>query len=520
MYLLLLLIIINVIALYIYAIEKYTNTPSLVYKTSFSKNKLLIKYSILDNIPDIFSELSTIKNVILTNDNKTDAILTDIFSYAEYYKTNYKLLTTLSDISKVLLLIKQTNDITNESLIHSINLNRKIGYINDIDIVLIKLLCISKDIDITKLIIKKVKVDNIDNATYIDNDIDILLLYTTLDNPIIKNISTSFKIDFINYTDDDIVKLQIMIPFAKTKDIDLTIYFKSFKQSDFIIKSCLCFNMMICVSNDIDTTKYLFELSKIIAKYANKELLNYYSMYFTLHEQTELFLRNVNKHVIERDRLSILEQFDSIVEPKNNINGFYDFQNNEFNINYDSLDGIKLFENSIVKLQNQNRDEENGLYKVIFIENKTFKGAAKTILKKINIVAQEEPNITYDQRYDCYNQDQIKSRGLCESDYDMMGVLKKEKTYWDRRCEKNEDCPFYQKNKNYKNYRGGCIDGYCEMPVGLRRVSYMKYDENTKPMCYNCKDKFNPYCCDEQENPDYAFNLDQYERIKQGLKNI
>ena len=47
---------------------------------------------------------------------------------------------------------------------------------------------------------------------------------------------------------------------------------------------------------------------------------------------------------------------------------------------------------------------------------------------------------------------------------------------WDRPCERNADCPFYQINHDYK---GGCVAGYCEMPVGVKRVGYR---HNLKPI--------------------------------------
>ena len=77
----------------------------------------------------------------------------------------------------------------------------------------------------------------------------------------------------------------------------------------------------------------------------------------------------------------------------------------------------------------------------------------------------------------------------------------------------NEDCPFFKKNKNYENERGGCIKGYCELPLGMKLSGFRKYDENLKPICNNCKNN-TVFCCDEQKNkkkypelksPDYLF---------------
>ena len=81
--------------------------------------------------------------------------------------------------------------------------------------------------------------------------------------------------------------------------------------------------------------------------------------------------------------------------------------------------------------------------------------------------------------------------------------------------------------KNYPNERGGCVNGFCEMPINVKRLGYKKYDENSEPFCYNCKKKecdgegiVCNLCGDKQtENgyllsPDYAFPYDYRERVK------
>lgn len=93
---------------------------------------------------------------------------------------------------------------------------------------------------------------------------------------------------------------------------------------------------------------------------------------------------------------------------------------------------------------------------------------------------------------------------------------------WDKPCKNNYECPFYKKNKNYVNERGGCINGYCEMPINIERVGYKYYKNNTKPFCYkcnipNCRAEECFTCCDEQKNrekypdlksPHYIFSND------------
>ena len=100
----------------------------------------------------------------------------------------------------------------------------------------------------------------------------------------------------------------------------------------------------------------------------------------------------------------------------------------------------------------------------------------------------------------------------CERNYDKYGRLK-EIGVWDKPCELNKNCPFYKANKNYENERGGCIKGYCEIPLGMKLSGFRKYNKDYKPICRGCKDN-SVFCCDEQENknnypnlksPDYLF---------------
>lgn len=88
---------------------------------------------------------------------------------------------------------------------------------------------------------------------------------------------------------------------------------------------------------------------------------------------------------------------------------------------------------------------------------------------------------------------------------------------WDSPCESNEECPFYLKNKNYPNKRGGCVNGYCEFPLGLKRIGYTKYydviNENNHPICDDCEDEDDIYCCEKQgadhdnfKGPNYIYS--------------
>lgn len=116
--------------------------------------------------------------------------------------------------------------------------------------------------------------------------------------------------------------------------------------------------------------------------------------------------------------------------------------------------------------------------------------------------------------YECVGISTIFTQDVCET----KGHV------WDKRCESNDECPFYMANKNYPNSRGGCIDGYCEMPLGVERLGYTKFTTDADAFCHRCHDVTKPTCCDEQKKttsypqlltPDYAFKGDEFERHNQ-----
>jgi hypothetical protein len=102
---------------------------------------------------------------------------------------------------------------------------------------------------------------------------------------------------------------------------------------------------------------------------------------------------------------------------------------------------------------------------------------------------------------------------------------------WDTQCSYDEDCPFFKRNSNYPNKRGGCNNGFCEMPVNINLLGYKEYDESSanRAICHNCKFKKGcngiecSQCCEDQKDtrlypdltsPDYAYPNDFTSRIK------
>ncbi len=599
-----LVIFINIIVLYIYLIrpdifELFSNSPMIVYNTEINTKNILILLNQTDFSTNIIKLLDNIKNVKFVRNRPSDSsnllLYTDMFTYI-FTHPDLKILSIFNNDEKVLFFIKPKDQKKEETLLDTIESNLNIGYINEIDKLIMQFLAISMGIDkeIVLKLLKKVNLpkEEIDKSFFDENNIHTLLLFTPLDNTEIipTKFSKTFKADFITYEKFDIDKLKMLLPYSKIKNIDMTIYFKDRFVSTYPVKTCISFDTLLCGSYKIENDQDLgYELTQLVVKINNYDLVNYYTMYATFFKQSMLYIDSMNEHIKTRDSLPILEQFQDTgtddyissnytidIDVEENIDGYYDSSKKIFITKLKKIKGIPITLYSHVNLNAQDRQEENGKYivhseengKLIFKKNLmldiytidkdgfiSLDGISEIDGVDISFIREDdllyipplklyakithdrkslktyEPKIdnpSDDSRYECYGQQQIKSRGLCESDYDSIGKPKDTKMYWDRRCEKNTDCPFYQANKNYKNYFGGCLDGYCQMPIGTKRVSYRYIDPKSKPMCYNCKDPMNPFCCEEQKNknlypdlvsPDYAFPLDSYERMKQ-LGNI
>jgi hypothetical protein len=97
-----------------------------------------------------------------------------------------------------------------------------------------------------------------------------------------------------------------------------------------------------------------------------------------------------------------------------------------------------------------------------------------------------------DESGECIEDSQYKTKALCEGTRDMLERDKNPMT-WDKPCQKDEECPYYQESDK----RGGCRDGYCEMPVGVKRKGYRRIDlTENKPLCSGCSpDVSLAQCC-------------------------
>jgi hypothetical protein len=497
---------------------------------------LKVLYSHTVDTKDINKLLQNIKNITYskTSDNniiKTyeDAMITDAFTL--YNNRN---------LQKTLKFLSGTNSEKCAYFIRSLETssttfndeNLIIGCLSDEDAKLINILLSSFRANYKrKYTLKKVLINEkqnvIDKSIFTKNNIDVLFVYESLESKVVtKRLDPNMKVEVWDYADNlDIHTLKVQIPFIKKKNIDFSLYFPQLKGKLDIVSSVFVIDVIIVVNENITNKKNVnVELDNIISYYNKPELINLYEQYFNVSSNAIRFAKDKNDFFMKRDTMQILEQFkddnktsnEFTYEISRNVNGFFDSLNKILYVYSDAINDIPLKNNNMYQLLAQVREEQNGLYRVLSVSNK------QSTLLKLDDRIKNSNQIGYS----CYNNPNIKSKTACESQYDELGNVKRVKTYWDKPCEAHTDCPFYQANKNYKNYRGGCIDGRCEFPVGVKAVSYRLYglDQEYKPVCHNCniEDIKSPFCCEEQKDKkkypklsgaDYAFELDTFERL-------
>jgi hypothetical protein len=235
-----------------------------------------------------------------------------------------------------------------------------------------------------------------------------------------------------------------------------------------------------------------------------------------IHERTVGYISDIDKDFINAIGKSyrikplklvklnpIVPIFDSvdfaIVSVTKNSNIFKvisDFDLFIYSFDTIDIDRMKIFMNNI-KQSNIDIKQFWNFNKKINTENTNvlYINTRETFITRLI----RDPEVE-DNNYHCYGDIQNLNKQLCNMPYDPFGNIKKKETIWDKPCEKNEDCPFYGKNKHHQIDRGKCVDKYCELPVGVRRISYTKYDDVdsvNKPFCHNTDE-----CTDDS---DYIF---------------
>lgn len=257
-------------------------------------------------------------------------------------------------------------------------------------------------------------------------DCDALLYFESLNNT--KKIY-NLDIDFIDYEQYDIHKLKHLMPYCKVKTTPLNTYFTDYRDK-YPIKTYIAFDFILAGPPEISRFPG--------AKFGKEAETNFLKMYLDFYELYE--------HFQDMEEIRAKSNVDGVL-----LNGIFTMKN-------DTIDGIPVKAGMKIVMENQDRKIENGIFKSI--------GDQKLEKRRAKI---------YDIDYECIEYPEIKTKDQCPGT-------------WDRRCQTHEECPFFQANKTYTNYFGGCIDGYCHMPIGVERVGFRQY--KSSPECHDvaCKD--------------------------------
>lgn len=277
-----------------------------------------------------------------------------------------------------------------------------------------------------------------------------------------------------------------------------------------------------------DTGPFLSKYKKYITE---NDLNNFYQLYFPFYrtlenfEEKELFfiidkpIHNLQMLVNKYDDLRIMkfpvQFYPELVkgDKVSIINQVSSSENGTFYVQRIDLDWIyvqsykyiyNFYDHFILTRKTDNgltgerkqKSKEREFQKVWFIDL----DLPGTVQDNVALVWKNKGS---ENSYHCIPDNTFKTKESCESKLDALGNPKPF-NIWDKQCSKNTDCPFYNNHG-----RGGCDNGYCEMPIGITRIGYTRYalGENSFPYCHQCKG-FDSNCCFHQSKPDYAFPFD------------
>lgn len=275
-----------------------------------------------------------------------------------------------------------------------------------------------------------------------------------------------------------------------------------------IILFCIIILLLILSYNTekfTNNNKYIFYISKSPKTYCTHNI----------HDRVVGYISDIDKRFIDaitksyrikprklvklNPKVPLFDNVDFGIISVNKPSNIYDVISNFdlfiYSFNLIDIDRIKLFMKDIKVIEqdiktfwpNNNKVENSN--KLLYVNN------IESFITRLK----RDPEVI-DNKYHCYNDKTNLNKQLCNMKYDLNGNLKEIETIWDKPCDNDKECPFYGKNKKYQIERGKCIDGYCELPVGVKRLSYRKYDDSgivNKPFCHNVDE------CDSDS--DYVF---------------
>lgn len=116
---------------------------------------------------------------------------------------------------------------------------------------------------------------------------------------------------------------------------------------------------------------------------------------------------------------------------------------------------------------------------VVYISQLDMSGTVTELMDDGAMVITIFDDVSYGEKKNfCMSNMLHQRREECLAPYTPSGARKSKQDVWDRPCLADEDCPFFD-----GNHRGGCDQGVCEMPIGINRLGYRKWQEAGAPIC-------------------------------------
>lgn len=279
------------------------------------------------------------------------------------------------------------------------------------------------------------------------------------------------------------------------------------KYSYYLIKNFLIEKISEAADASIFKNEYIYSTN---FKFINDQIISYKTDYYNNFEEYEIQM------IIYRDNKDINYTIY--------INILFDNYNIKYYIKKIFIVGVNIKEKIMFQDLFNNKVAN---YEKNKFGNKNFAKNEEKIKKFLEDDKYMRSKYKEEDRGYCFFKRNVNNRILCESvDENGTGV-------WDKSCSYDEDCPYFKRNRNYPNSRGGCVKGYCEMPINLKRFGYKQINDAkvNDIICYNCKKDDSQTCvglncnkcCEEQKDktkypnlngPDYAFEKDFSDRIK------
>jgi hypothetical protein len=402
--------------------------------------------------------------------------------------------------------LRHTQSIELKTISDVLKAYTKIYYLNDHDLKLLAGIITSTEIPVTNEYMKSlIKLDTIEEATKLifgqSPTNEVFFWSGNPKNPRVIEALSRQTCSILSFDESKNELLRFFLPTVVVGNYDFKLLFS--KNIDrFSVKKTLFYRNVLSIQETNPQTYLLKYVIRYFEK--NKDFLAYYETqnYKILDSSRRILWQSFETFV---EKSAIIDSSISF-EPQKKVRVYIDSASDELHfVEPKEITDVTLRIGDIILLKNQERKIENGMWSIIRFDSEENAFIAKrSSSDKWTMFKNEEE----DPRYICYGDSQLVIKGLCESEIGLNGN-KKKKGVWDRPCDYDNECPFFQKNTNYKNYRGSCNSGYCELPLGVKRTGFRTYEG--EPFCHGCEMN-DSKCCEKQNKPDYAFVFDEYER--------